>query len=214
MLSTKVEEDRRLSLDDLLFEIEKLAGKKYEREIVMKVEYQILQKINFDLLLYHPYHSLSAYFQDFTSLFPDLKNLNFEQINQKALLFIQKTFLTDVLFLYPPGIIAISSLFYCLDKELILDYLKQRTKDQFDFDLLERNIKDIKDQVEKTDIKEDTKEIEKKLRKIRKTVSEIIEKEEKETLEIEMKEQEIKREKKFLQLKKQEEEEQRKLLFD
>jgi len=190
LLATKVQEDRRLGLDDILNEIENIAGKKFKREEIVKNEEKIILGLNMDFYLFLPFYSHYG----FTS---DLNNENpseTRKISDLAMKSIIKSFFTDIPLLYPPGTIALAFL-HQLNNELIQNYVKQRKSEPF-LTLLECDFKHIKSILDSFEFK-DTKDLEVKLKGIRKSVSQKIEKIELDLSESMKREQDSKMERKI-----------------
>jgi cyclin H len=107
-LSTKIE-DERMSLDEFLDKIEKIVGKKFSSEMMNKIELVILDGLNFDLILYHPHRSLTAFIHDFTSLH---ESVNRNELFEKSMKYVHQSYLTDASLIFTPSIVALASIYF------------------------------------------------------------------------------------------------------
>jgi cyclin H len=210
LTASKIEEERRLALDDLIFEFDKISGGKlkWQRDVIMKIEYQILQGLNFELLVYHPCHSMIAFLHDLSSKETEI---DLGSLNDASLKYVYKAYLTDIPLLFPPGVIAMASIYYSFDKQKVIDYIKNRNKD-INMSLLLKNFEKIQSIMESVDLKQDSTAAQKKLRAIRKLASEKITKEDKDREDMELSEQKEKRARKDEKNRLQQEEDNRFLL--
>jgi cyclin H len=107
-LASKIEENR-LKLDDYLRQVEALTKSSIEKNEIRKTELILLQGLQFDLIVYHPYRSLHGIIHDFFE--PDRQG-EATELYENAKKFIRESYKTDVSFLYAPGTIALAALFH------------------------------------------------------------------------------------------------------
>lgn len=107
--------------------------KNVQKEDILDLEYIILNKLKYDLLIYHPFNSLYGFFFDFQSvlLFSDLpiSQISIEFLcsmyDKAKKVLVDFYFYTDVAFFFTPSQIALSA-FYIINKKVTDIYLKKK----------------------------------------------------------------------------------------
>ena len=95
---------RRRDADDSAMD-ESVSDDEYEYAVtdMLAMEYDCLQMLTFDLVVYHPYRTLSALIANMTA--------NSSRVTQCAWAIVNDSYYTDLPLIYPPALIAVAALY-------------------------------------------------------------------------------------------------------
>ncbi|GBG28750.1 Cyclin-C [Hondaea fermentalgiana] len=108
-LAAKVEELGQYNLRDLLKKVQEVQSRegfqipKYSHQHVHDFEFHILDALSFDLVVFHPYQYLSKYVRD--------AQIEDQICVDAAWSILNDSYLSDVILLYPPYLIAIAAFY-------------------------------------------------------------------------------------------------------
>lgn len=111
-LSCKAE-DHYQDINYFVTKLEEFTQSVIKTDEILKLELIVLQGLQFHLLVYHPYRSLFAFVHDndlISKLSEEVKSI--DTLYNSGKLVIKQTLYTDASFLYPPGLIALASLYH------------------------------------------------------------------------------------------------------
>lgn len=108
-LACKVEENH-IQLKYFLDKVSEFASIKISNSVILKTELQLLQGLRFHLVVYHPFRSLDAFAHDFQNMFKEVDGKKFHSDAKKMLIMLNSN--SDATFLYPPGTIALSAMYF------------------------------------------------------------------------------------------------------
>ncbi|KAF0982539.1 hypothetical protein FDP41_011469 [Naegleria fowleri] len=161
-------------------------------QFIFKNELILLQGLDFNLMVYHPYRSLYAYAHDLHDMYGNDADTLYEGAQQKITDLIKST---DAIFLYIPPVIALASL-YIVNADVAKNFISKKFPTQ-EAQLL-RQVEEIKTiYLSSTLEKSKIKSAEKKLKKIRKILKPQLEELEERYLTQIAEEQRVKREDKY-----------------
>jgi len=123
-LATKTEE-KYMALSQFLEKVNEIAeSKNLSNAIIFKNELVLLQGLNCELMVYHPYRSLYAYAHDLHEMIGDLADEVYDGA-QKTITEILKS--TEAMFLYSPSVIALASL-YMFNPDIAKTFMANKFK--------------------------------------------------------------------------------------
>ncbi|KAL9655070.1 hypothetical protein ABK040_008852 [Willaertia magna] len=205
-LATKTEE-RYISLSQFIDKVNEITDAKesnLNNEMIYKYELILLQGLDFELMVYHPFRSLYAYVHDLHEIVD--KNIVDELFENCKKLISELIKFTDVIFIYSPSIIAISCL-YMVNQDITKKFISNKFKNQLDE--IFNSIEEINQLFKKYSSieKNKLKEAEKKLKKVKKILDPQLKDLENSLIKKQEEEQRMKREKKYLELERKAREE-------
>ncbi|KAG2393961.1 hypothetical protein C9374_003725 [Naegleria lovaniensis] len=176
-------------------------------QFIFKNELILLQGLDFNLMVYHPYRSLFAYAHDLHDMYGNDADVLYEGAQQKITELIKST---DTIFLYTPSVIALASL-YIVSTDVAKNFISKMFPTQ-EAQLL-RQVEEIKTIYHSsTPEKSKLKAADKKLKKVRKILKPQLEELEERYLAQIAEEQRVKREEKYRKRDLQQQLEQKKFL--
>ncbi|KAL0489956.1 cyclin H [Acrasis kona] len=191
-------EDYYQDLSHFLAKVQEVTTAEVDPKEILKLELVVLQGLQFHMLVYHPYRSVFAFVHD-PELTKSLRISSVNEIYEASKLIVRQSFLTDASFLFPPGLIALSSLHQCVvddsSQQSILRYVQAKFGHQ---EQVTNSLNTIANMLQesKTKMGVDTSVIEKKFVKLRKIVSNQQKETEKENNKIAEKKEQERRDKK------------------
>eukprot|EP00761_Pharyngomonas_kirbyi_P003749 gb/GECH01003753.1/.p1 GENE.gb/GECH01003753.1/~~gb/GECH01003753.1/.p1 ORF type:complete len:364 (+),score=81.18 gb/GECH01003753.1/:1-1092(+) len=108
-IACKVEEDR-VRLDNFLQQISELTQQTFDERSIMDHEIHVLQTMNFDLIVFHPYRSIDGFLYDMQSTLGTYASENMKRIREKAYHITTGSMRSDAALIYPPGTIALAAI--------------------------------------------------------------------------------------------------------
>ena len=203
-LATKTEE-KFVALANFLEKVNEIVSdaSSLTTQIIFKYELVLLQGLDFNLMVYHPYRSLYAYAHD-------LHDVGGDALYKDAQLRITEMIKsTDAIFLYSPSVVALASL-YLTNPEVATSFISKMFKEQ-ESQILEQ-INQLCIMVNTPVEKSKIKSADKKLKKIRKILKPQLEELEELYIKQISEEQRARREKKYQNRDRQQQLEQRNFL--
>jgi cyclin H len=107
-LAAKTEENH-IQLEHYLHRVKEYTQQTVDKKRIQKLELVLLQGLQFQLIVYHPYRSLYAFVHDF---FDADRQHETHKLYENAKKFLKDSYKTDISFFYPPGTIALAALYH------------------------------------------------------------------------------------------------------